>query len=571
MNMPKSIHDLIFRAIDESISDEEFDQLQEAIETDDEICQDYLLAIRLSEVLAEVSFNKHTGSSVGDQANLNRLEPLRTDRKLQATSNYAGFAGWLVALAATILLVGLSIHFLSRPLGDSSIAENGRSQSSIRSDGKPSESHRNESLYSNSLYVAKVQRVTSDVVWGAGSAAPDFLLRTRRDDRLHIESGEVELHYFSGAEITMHGPCAFVTTGASSGRLESGQVHGKVEGGDFLLHTPSARVLDLGTEFGVSITEGLDTEVQVFDGEVQVISDGMLDDTAQSHSVTEGMAVKVDSGGRISSSQRMSKDQLDRNIPETPIEIGDQVSLVDLLSASSSKRFGLSGVIAPDTGTSDQSPWLKTNGPGHRTGNAYRDTPWHHYVDGVFIPMKSGRSTQCDHLGTRIDLPASSGRTWGPVWSRRKIDGLSSIISREDFWGNLTLQVVTAKLSQCQTGMIGLHSNVGVTFDLDAVRSLIAPPSEFVCAVENLDNSKIKAVHHPEWLESKRFSADLRVFVDGQLRVSRLDFTRVDGQLGLSTKLNAEDRFLTIVSTDAGGFDGFDHVVLIDPVLKLSE
>ena len=79
----------------------------------------------------------------------------------------------------------------------------------------------------------------------------------------------------------------------------------------------------------------------------------------------------------------------------------------------------------------------------------------------------------------------------------------------------------------------------------------------------------------PKWAATQRFTADLRVYVDGELRESRLDFGRVDGELEVCAKLSHGDRYLTVVCTDAsqGGAsapDAYDHVVLIDPVLTLS-
>ncbi len=423
------------------------------------------------------------------------------------------------------------------------------------------------------LYVAQVVRVTSDVTWSNKSAKPDFLLRARRGDRLDIVSGLVELEYYSGAKMILRGPCTYVLTGAKSGRLESGQITGDVKGGDFFITTPTARVMDLGTEFGVSVSDFHLTDVCVFDGEVQVVSEfsgASTDQTSASMSLTEGMSVRVQRDGKIDRAPVVDTQQFTRKFPDSLSSQVDQLSLVDLFSAASKDRFRLAGVIAPDTGLADQSPWLKDRGPGHRSSVEYLATGWHPYVDGVFIPDPSGVETQVDTSGNRVNLPESMGRTWGPVWSRRKFSGdkaFSGLGGYEDFWGTSTLEFVVDRLNRCQTGMIGIHSSVGVTFDLAAVRKeFVGVPKQLRLIVSNLDNSAVKS---PEWSALHRFSADFFVFVDGKPKARRLDFQKADGEMEINVPLDQGDRFLSFASSDAMGRDGFDHVVIIDPVLLL--
>jgi hypothetical protein len=263
-----------------------------------------------------------------------------------------------------------------------------------------------------------------------------------------------------------------------------------------------------------------------------------------------------------------------RELPTYPdglISAG-RISVVDLLSASLGNRRRLAGVIAPDTGDSDRQPWLRVDGPGYSLSNGYRETSWHPFVDGVFIPSETGANTRIDSSGNFVDLPASTGRTWGPIWSRRRMQGVPQTASH-DYWGTGTLERVIGRLSECETGLVGIHANVGVTFDLEAVRQHFGlSVDSFHTLISNLDNSMQRL---PEWAASKRFTADVRIFVDGELRESWLDFGKDDGELEVRSRLSAGDRYLTVVCTDAhhgeaSGIDAYDHVVLIDPVLTLS-
>lgn len=430
------------------------------------------------------------------------------------------------------------------------------------------------------LFVAQVSNLTGDVLWGDRSTDREFLLRLRRGDRLDIAAGLVQLDYYSGAKIVLRGPCLFVPTSENSGRLERGHLTGEVSEGDFLLTTPTAKVIDLGTAFGVSVDDVTRTDVCVFDGEVQVISDQQGEGSSKSLLLEEGMAARVHRGQGIEALANLDVSQFVRYLPKPSANLAahTELSLVDVLSGHDGQSYRLAGVIAADTGESDQHPWLRQDGPGYSMSTGYQKTSWHPLVSGVFIPSASGSKTLLDPAGNVVDLPASTGRTWGPIWSRRQAAGAMAVGSSEDYWGTDSLEDVIARMEQCETGMIGIHSNVGVTFDLEAIRKqsnreLLGFHSTLI----NLDNS-LKRKHNPgpdseygKLLVAGLFSADFRLYVDGELRASKLGFKRSDGELTIQAKLSPDDRFLTIVSTDAGGHstDAHDHVLLVDPVLTL--
>ncbi len=50
------------------------------------------------------------------------------------------------------------------------------------------------------FYVAQITGLTKDVRWGNGSASREFLLRLRSGDYLDIDSGVLELTYYTGAQ-----------------------------------------------------------------------------------------------------------------------------------------------------------------------------------------------------------------------------------------------------------------------------------------------------------------------------------------------------------------------------------
>ncbi|MEQ8846788.1 hypothetical protein [Botrimarina sp.] len=433
------------------------------------------------------------------------------------------------------------------------------------------------------FFVARVTGISPDVVWNNNRDAGDFLLRLRRGDLVSIAAGYVQLDYYSGAKLHLVGPCEFVLTGESSGRLQRGKLKGNVSQGNFLLTTPTARVIDLGTEFGVAVGHDDRTDVCVFDGEVELVSEDGHRPGGRKLLLTKGEAAFVTRGGAVTQMRSAQlADDLRRQQPfDRPLLSGSgPVSLVDVLCVAEKASLEIASMIAPDTGLPDRQPWLRPDGPGYCLPAGYRTADWHPFVDGVFVPPSESQPTRIDSAGRRVELPPTTGRTWGPIWSRRRTAGAVPANVSDDYWGTATLAGVFARFASCEYGMVGIHSNVGITLDLKAIAAECGQaPTRVEGIVCNLDNSMKRL---PEWAWNKRFAADVRIFVDGELRESVLDFARDDGDQRFTATLRKQDRYLTIVTTDAGirdengaptttYDDAYDHVVLIDPVLLFSE
>jgi ferric-dicitrate binding protein FerR (iron transport regulator) len=92
--------------------------------------------------------------------------------------------------------------------------------------------------------------------------------------RVELSSGRAELVFNSGAVLALAGPAVLVLESEDSVRLHSGTATTRVEGaeapheGKFRVLTPATEVVDLGTEFGVRVAPGGETDVVVFDGSV---------------------------------------------------------------------------------------------------------------------------------------------------------------------------------------------------------------------------------------------------------------------------------------------------------------
>jgi hypothetical protein len=110
-------------------------------------------------------------------------------------------------------------------------------------------------------------------------------------------------------------------------------------------------------------------------------------------------------------------------------------------------------------------------------------------------------------------------------------------------------------------GVLWLHANKGITFDLDAIRRA-NPGGKLLrfCAVAG-DSENDSAMTH---------LADIWVFVDGRVRFQRREITRDSGEFFVTVPLADRDRFLTLAATDGGDGQNWDWVMFGDPRLELS-
>jgi hypothetical protein len=124
---------------------------------------------------------------------------------------------------------------------------------------------------------------------------------------LNLKDGLAEITFESGAKIILHGPSRFTIGDARGGDLHLGRLTAKVPhtAVGFTVSTPSGKVVDLGTEFGVAVTAARLTEVVVFVGQVAV-------STGSGSSSGNG-------GGELTSTVRVSAGQAVRVAPGQPL------------------------------------------------------------------------------------------------------------------------------------------------------------------------------------------------------------------------------------------------------------
>lgn len=107
-------------------------------------------------------------------------------------------------------------------------------------------------------------------VWGSGMDPLDFGDRLRRGQSIKIESGVLELLLSTGAKVTIEGPAQFETNSALETYLTQGRLAAAAPrmARGYTVITPTAELVDIGTQFGVVVDDTGESELHVFDGDV---------------------------------------------------------------------------------------------------------------------------------------------------------------------------------------------------------------------------------------------------------------------------------------------------------------
>lgn len=135
----------------------------------------------------------------------------------------------------------------------------------------------------------------SEARWAGGSAHPKIGDALSEED-FRLASGVVELTFASTAKVAMEGPAEFKVTGLNSFELVSGKISTDVpkHAKGFAMKTPAATMVDLGTRFGALVNFGHASEVDVFQGRVELTADA-----GGRWRLTQGMAMIADSHGAV--------------------------------------------------------------------------------------------------------------------------------------------------------------------------------------------------------------------------------------------------------------------------------
>ena len=262
------LNELTLAQLDGCISDSEFAELQQLLESDAAARTRYVELARLDAELRE------SGGTVDEPADKQSPQLSSWSRTPRVAQALVIAAAVLVLLIPAWMLVGPD-----RPVGN---------QVADTTDSTPS----------NPVRSIAVISAEADALWNADGEQRFGKGTALEPGRLSLIEGLAQIDFFSGASITLEGPAEIELKSRKLAILHRGRVRADVPPAarGFEIQTAEVRLEDLGTSFGIDAGDDGKSDVIVFDGEVRAIDRG-----GEELSLLEGDAAHL-AGGNASKS-----------------------------------------------------------------------------------------------------------------------------------------------------------------------------------------------------------------------------------------------------------------------------
>jgi hypothetical protein len=398
-----------------------------------------------------------------------------------------------------------------------------------------------------------------DVSYGSGSRL------SNAKDSLWLQKGVVTIEFDYGAEVVIEAPAEFYLNSAEELTLRYGRLYARVpeRSKGFTIETPIAQIIDLGTEFAVKVDYDQTCEVHMIKGNASLIPGVRGERNGESRILAANEATYVDHSGQVRDIPVKSTDFIRQIDPETKFvwRGHTRLGLADMIGGGSGFGDGrLEYGINPETGVTAHRDRERGKASLYQGFQPVTDN---RYVDGVFCPMPDSTSVQVSTEGHVFDgCPLTTGTYWGYVMN----SGWFGQSSRQGvFNGNLSLEGTVYGSNAFPA--ITLHSNLGVTFDLDAIRQSIGhfgiDRFTALCGISELVLEESGHQVIPK--------ASFYVLLDGVNVFERVDATPTEGAGRIDMTIPATARFLTLMVTEGSDrtYDG-DWTLFAEPMLHLA-
>jgi hypothetical protein len=377
---------------------------------------------------------------------------------------------------------------------------------------------------------------------------------------LCLDKGIVTMRYDHGVEVVIESPAKF-TIERSGIYLEYGRLFSRVSkaGLGFLVETPTARCVDMGTEFGVQAEINGSAELHVIKGQVQLFA-GTHSKAKSSRMLTENQAIRYDvnSGQTKPISPRTDTFVRAINSKTKTIWRGQMQINVANIVAGGDGFHEVNALVGLDPLTGKYTNSVKKK---DRRGNGtYARVAESDFIDGVFVPDGRTGAVQITSSGLTFDCPETTGVFTHEIAAFAADSG--------EAYSSIPKLIVQEQTYASEPAVL-LHSNVGITFDLQAIRESVLHLSPERFAARGALTQDVDMYSMPD--------IDFWILVDGQVRYERRALTLEDGFISVEVKLNPHDRFLTLIATDGRRPKdnrefayGNDFLYLVNPRLLLT-
>jgi hypothetical protein len=368
---------------------------------------------------------------------------------------------------------------------------------------------------------------------------------------LVLASGVVELKLArGGGRVVVEGPADITFDSDLQITVRRGRIAATIPGGGLVVRCPYGSVKDLGTQFGIAVGGDGATDVEVIEGRVST-SIPSTATTARSRDIV------LSAGAAATISRASVKVVPDGAIPQRFIfRLANRIpelDVVDLISGGDGTTHRNGFAVDPTTGAAG----VLAPNPVRLGDHRFHPVTGIPVIDGAFVPDGSV-AAPLDSAGDTFLFPPTRNECANNIMTGPKLPWYDE--------KSPTTFIRGVDYALDPHSIICIHSNSGITLDLDAIRRLHsdATLSHFRCMIGNSFvpgsfRDSVDFVPH----------AGVFVLVDGKARFANPSFTPADGLLSVDVPLAASDRFLTMASIDDHVAIQYDWLMWVDAKVTL--
>ncbi|AQQ09201.1 FecR protein [Sedimentisphaera cyanobacteriorum] len=399
---------------------------------------------------------------------------------------------------------------------------------------------------------------SSDVLWqGSRPVENENGIYLRTSKQYQLEEGFAKILLSNGVEFLLEDEAKFEIENAERVNVLEGSAYFKVPSTciGFIADTPTSRIIDLGTEFGVSVFSGGSSELHMFRGKCSM-APRIENRTKGARLFEEGEAVKISEKGETSDIVQSSSGFL--RIMDSSKNFywhGENISLADILGSGSGTGNGVIGrAINLSSGE-----YIRKTTKLQSSKSGYRLVPSNEIVDGVFIPDGEDASqvTSKNHIYDGFEN--TSGTCWTPISNGPNFNMGSNYYNKRCI---INGQLYGTK----ENPALYMHSNSAVTFDLRALRTML--PGQRIAEFRTIYGVPD---YEQEPSDAHRITnADFTVLLDGA-EILKKEQVKYGQTFDFRKDIPEDAEFLTLACTDADGSPHQDWGVFARPELVIEQ
>lgn len=410
--------------------------------------------------------------------------------------------------------------------------------------------------------------------WSSGLPPVPGTRITSLSKPIRLTEGIVKLVTDQNVEVILESPTEFTFQSYSEISLGYGKLFARVspQGLGFSVATPNSKIVDLGTEFGVLCHINGNTEVYLYKGKANLFA-GEKNANKTSQLLTAGSARQVHHRNAGVKEIALETNAVVRNINSKAEMVwkGQDLCLADILGGGNGFGGGQmnTGIDVSNGQVIDHLKDLDT----HVISEGYRPVPGNPYVDGVFVPGSGPGREEITSNGTAFQFPRTSGALWGYIFNGAIHEGTTT--------PRHALRLDGTIFGTRDVPAITLHSNQGITFDLSRIResipdldiqaftSLIGVSQTVSDALKQEKGRSFDVFPDVKKVFDAGYSkVEFWVFLDGK-EVFHQQRSSADGAEKVQIPITAKDRFLTLAVTESDDTHAYDWALFGRPELIL--